>query len=118
MRNGTEMPALLLYFSTVACWPVPSGIALRAARPVLAAGGAGRGELRPEMVLVPVALVLHGMLLYRRVVVAEGLDLGVANSISMLVWLTVLIYWLAGLAFEGLAGILGLMAPIAMLAAL
>src|SRR5205085_7375195 len=36
----------------------------------------------------------------------------------MLVWLTVLIYWVAGLAFEGLAGMLGLMAPIALLAVL
>ena len=118
MGTGTEMPDLLLYFSTAACWLLLSGIAWRATRPVLATGVGGRGELRPEMVLVPVALVLHGMLLYKGIVVADGLDLGVANSISMLVWLTVLIYWVAGLAFEGLAGILGLMAPVAMLAAL
>jgi len=37
----------------------------------------------------------------------------VGNGVAMLVWLTVLIYWVAGLAFRGLAGILGLMAPIA-----
>jgi ABC-type uncharacterized transport system permease subunit len=74
--------------------------------------------MRIEMVIVPVALVLHGMLLYRRVVVPDGLDLGVANAVSMLVWLTVLIYWLGGLAFQGLAGILGLMAPVALLAVL
>jgi ABC-type uncharacterized transport system permease subunit len=36
----------------------------------------------------------------------------------MLVWLTVLIYWLASLAFQGLAGILGLAAPAALLAVL
>lgn len=66
--------------------------------------------------MVPVALVLHGMLLYRRVVIPEGLDLGVANAVSMLVWLTVLIYWLASLAFQGLAGILGLVAPVAFIA--
>ncbi len=74
--------------------------------------------MRIENVMVPVALVLHAMLLYRRVVVPDGLDLGVANAVSMLVWLTVLIYWLAGLAFQGLTAILGLMSPVALLAVL
>jgi ABC-type uncharacterized transport system permease subunit len=110
------MPDSLLYFSTAACWLLLSGAAFRASRPVAAGVPTPRNDARFEIILVPVALVLHGMLLYRRVVVAEGLDLGIANAVSMLVWLTVLIYWLAGLAFEGLAGILGLMAPIAFLA--
>jgi ABC-type uncharacterized transport system permease subunit len=112
------MPDLLLYFSTAACWLVLSGAAWRAARPAVATGPAPRTEMRLESVLVPVALVLHGMLLYQRIIVAEGLDLGVANAVSMLTWLTVLIYWLAGLAFQGLSGILGLMAPFALLAVL
>jgi ABC-type uncharacterized transport system permease subunit len=116
--NGTEMPDLLLYFSTAACWLLLSGVAWRASRPALAAGPASRAESRIEIVLVPVALVLHGMLLYRRVVVPDGLDLGVANAVSMLVWLTVLIYWLAGLAFPGISGILGLVAPVALIAVL
>jgi ABC-type uncharacterized transport system permease subunit len=116
-ENGTEMPDLLLYFSTAACWLLLSGAAFRASRPVAAGVPSPTGrDMRFEIILVPVALVLHGMLLYRRVIVADGLDLGIANAISMLVWLTVLIYWLAGLAFEGLAGILGLLAPIAFLA--
>jgi ABC-type uncharacterized transport system permease subunit len=74
--------------------------------------------MRLEIVLVPVALVLHGTLLYRRVLSADGLDLGVANAVSMLVWLTVLIYWLGGLAYPRLASILGIMAPVAFLAVL
>jgi ABC-type uncharacterized transport system permease subunit len=112
------MPDLLLYFSTAACWLLLSGVAWRASRPVIAGGPAVRADMRLEMVVVPVALVLHGMLLYRRVVVPDGLDLGVANAISMLVWLMVLIYWLAGLAFQGLSFILGLMAPVALAAIL
>ena len=112
------MPDLLLYFSTAACWLLLSGMAWRASRPALAAGPSARGDMRLENVVVPVALVLHGMLLYRRVVVADGLDLGVANAVSMLVWLTVIIYWLGGLAFQGLTGILGLMSPVALLAVL
>jgi ABC-type uncharacterized transport system permease subunit len=94
------MPDLLLYFSTVACWLALCAVVWRAP------------GTRWQTALVPVALVLHAMLLYRRMVVPEGLDLGVANAISMLAWLTILIYWLASMAYPGLATILGLMAPI------
>ena len=114
------MPDLPLYFSTAGCWLLLSGLAWRASRPS-AAGAAGapaaaRAEVRIDSFLVPVALVLHAMLLYRRVLSPEGLDLGVANAISLLVWLTVLIYWLASLAFNSLASILGLIAPVALIA--
>ena len=70
--------------------------------------------MRVEAVLVPVGLVLHAMLLYQRVLTPQGIDLGVANAISMLVWLTLLIYWAGAIAYEGLAGILGLVAPVAL----
>ena len=92
------MPELLLYFSTAACWLLLSGLAWRASRPAFAAGPAVRAELRVDSLIAPVALVLHAMLLYHRVITPEGLDLGVANAISLLVWLTLLIYWLASLA--------------------
>jgi ABC-type uncharacterized transport system permease subunit len=113
------MPDLLLYFTTAACWLALSAMAWRAARPVVAAGPSledTRKEWGLSPVLVPIGLVLHAMLVYRGIVTAEGLDLGVANAISLIVWLTVLIYWLAGLAFPGLASILGMMAPVALLA--
>jgi|SRR5688572_19491420 len=117
------MPDLLLYFTTAGCWLALTGLAWRAARPIVAAGAAGGtaaagSEVRIESFLVPIALVLHGMLVYRGILTPEGLDLGVANAISLIVWLTVLIYWLAGLAFPGLAAILGLMAPVALVAVL
>jgi ABC-type uncharacterized transport system permease subunit len=112
------MPDLLLYFSTAACWLLLSGLAWRAARPALAGASVATSEVRIDSVLVPVALVLHGMLIYRGVITPQGLDLGVGNAISLLVWLTVAIYWLAGLAFQGLSGILGLMAPVALVAVL
>jgi ABC-type uncharacterized transport system permease subunit len=120
------MPDLLLYFSTAACWLLLSAMAWRASRPRLTAVAGGPSEatvgrnpeLRVDAVLVPVALVLHGMLVYRQILSPEGLDLGIANAVSLLVWLTVLIYWLAGLAFEGLASILGMMAPVALVAVL
>ena len=112
------MPELLLYFTTGGCWLALSALAWRASRPALAAGPAVRSELRIDSVLVPFALVLHGMLLYQRIMTADGFDLGVANAVSLLVWLTVLIYFLAGLAFDGLSAMLGLMAPVALLAVL
>src|SRR5688572_19283136 len=111
------MPDLPLYFSTAGCWLLLSGLAWRASRPAPAGAPATvRSDLRAESLLVPVALVLHGMLLYRRVLSPEGLDLGVANAISLLVWLTVAIYWLASLAFASLASILGLLSPVALVA--
>ena len=112
------MPDLLLHFTTAALWLLMSGLAWRAARPVVALGPQAAPEMRVESVLVPIALVLHGMLVYRGLVRAEGLDLGVANAISLIVWLTVLIYWLAGLAYQGLTSMLGLMSPVAFLAVL
>ena len=112
------MPDLILYFSTAVAWLVLSATALRSSRLALAAPSAvpARPEVRLDIILVPVALVLHGALLYNRVLSPEGLDLGVANAISMLVWLTVLIYWLASHAFEGLSGMLGMMSPVAFVA--
>ena len=113
------MPELLLYFSTAAVWLLLAAMAWRGARPALVAGGpAAREDVRFETVLVPVALVLNGMLLYRSVVHVDGLDLSVGNGVAMLVWLTVLIYWVAGLAYDGLRGMLGLMSPLALAAVL
>lgn len=110
------MPDLLLYFSTAAVWLALTVLAWRGARVLAAEGPAGRDDVRPETVLVPVALVLHAILLYHRIVAPDGLDLGIANAIAILVWLTVLIYWLAGLVFQGLSGVLGMMAPIGLAA--
>ena len=110
------MPDSLLYFSTLGSWLVLAGLAWRATRPAMAGGPQPTGEVRIEAVLVPVALVLHAMLVYRGVVVVEGLNLGVANAVSLLVWLTALIYWVASLAYRGLAGMLGLMAQAALVA--
>jgi ABC-type uncharacterized transport system permease subunit len=97
------MPDSLLYFSTAVGWLALSGLAWRAARPAMAGGPAHGTEVRIESVLFPVALVLHAMLIYRGVVVAEGLNLGLANAVSLMVWLTALIYWLAGLAYPNLS---------------
>ena len=107
-----------LYFSTAACWLALAAIAWRAAHTATPSGPASRGAFRLEAVLLPVALVLHGMLVYTGIVADDALNLGVANSISLIIWLTVAIYWLASLAVPGLASIQGLWTPIALLAVL
>ena len=112
------MPELLLYFSTGVCWLLLSGLAWRASRPALAGGPEVRADMRAEAFLAPVALVLHAMVLYQHVFTPQGMDLGVANAISLLIWLTVLIYWVASLVYDGLSSILGMMAPVALLALL
>jgi ABC-type uncharacterized transport system permease subunit len=105
-----------LYFSTAACWLALAALAWRAAHAPAPAAPAPGGAFRIEAVLLPVALVLHGMLVYTGVLADEGLNLGVSNSISLIVWLTVAVYWLASLAVPGLASIQGLWAPVALAA--
>jgi ABC-type uncharacterized transport system permease subunit len=106
----------VLYFSTAACWLALAALAWRAARAPAAPGPVT--AFRLESVLLPVALVLHGMLVYTGVIDEEGLNLGVSNSISLIIWLTVVVYWLASLAVPGLASIQGLWAPVALAAVL
>jgi ABC-type uncharacterized transport system permease subunit len=105
-----------LYFSTAACWLALAALAWRAAHATAPATPAPGAAFRLEAVLLPVALVLHGMLVYSGVLADVGLNLGVSNSISLIVWLTVVVYWLASLAVPGLASIQGLWAPVALAA--
>ncbi len=45
--------------------------------------------------LVPLAWLLHGTVLFASVFVGDGLNFGVGNALSLVMWLTVGIYWLA-----------------------
>ncbi len=110
------MRDLPLYFSTAACWLALAALAWRASRTAAPGGTTPGVAFRLESVLLPVALVLHGMLVYTGVFSEGGLNLGVSNSISLIIWLTVAIYWLASLAVPGLASIQGLWAPVALAA--
>jgi ABC-type uncharacterized transport system permease subunit len=107
----------ILYFSTAACWLALAALAWKAAH--APAGASVPAKTFPvEGAILPVALVLHGMLVYNGILVDEGLNLGFSKAISLIVWLTVAIYWLASLAVPGLSSIQGLWAPIALLAVL
>jgi ABC-type uncharacterized transport system permease subunit len=66
-------------------------------------------------VLVP--LGLHTVLIARAMFATDGLHLGVGNAVSLILWLTVLIYWL-GNFFYRLDGLQSLVLPVAAAAAL
>ena len=65
--------------------------------------------------LVPLAL--HGYLLARSLFAPDGLHLGVANAVSAILWLTVLIYWLGNFVYR-LDGLQALVLPLAAAAVL
>ncbi|MBA2483139.1 MAG: cytochrome c biogenesis protein CcsA [Nitrosomonas sp.] len=68
--------------------------------------------------LVP--LSLHGVTLYQSIFVGDALSFGVANAISSIVWLTVLIYWFSGIVYrqEALQTLIAPLAAVAAIAAL
>jgi ABC-type uncharacterized transport system permease subunit len=59
-----------------------------------------------------VPLALHGALLARATFADDGLYLGVGNAVSVIIWLTVLIYW-TGSFFYRLEGLQVLVVPTA-----
>ncbi len=77
-----------------------------------AAGNAeekNRGALGFAVIL---PLLLHGTQLYQTLFVWGALNLGVTYALSLILWLTVLIYWVARL-FYPLSGLLVVMLPLA-----
>ena len=83
------------------------------------AGAAGRGAMpsAAEHFAVLVPLAMHAALLGRSLFAADGLHLGVANAVSAILWLTVLIYWLGNFVYR-LDGLQALVLPLAAAAAL
>ncbi len=67
------------------------------------------------MIVVPLAL--HTWLLYSAIFEPAGLFLGVGTALSVIVWLSVLIYWLASLVYR-LEGLQSLILPVAAVAVL
>lgn len=67
------------------------------------------------VMLVP--LMLHALTLYQAILAGAGLNLGVGNAISLIIWLTALIYWFSGF-FSRYQGLQTLLAPISAAAAI
>jgi ABC-type uncharacterized transport system permease subunit len=71
---------------------------------VLSHGGVG------HLVLIP--LILHGYLLGQNIFPGDSFDLGVLNALSLIVWLTLLVYWVARF-FYPIGGFQALVLPLA-----
>lgn len=82
---------------------------------VTPAAGASFNVFEHYAVLAPLAL--HTWLLAGAVLAPDGLHLGVGNSVSVILWLTVLIYWLGNFHYR-LDGLQALVLPVAAVAAL
>lgn len=102
------MSNLPVYLITLLAYGALSVIFLRA----LFAGKAetlNRGFFG-NAVLLP--LILHGYLLYDSLWFAGALNLGLVNALSLILWLTLLVYWLAHF-FYPLASLKALVLPLA-----
>jgi len=101
--NALLYAALAIYFWRTR-WP-------RATEPGMA--GVSLGAAEHYAMLVP--LGLHTILLTRSAFLPDGLHLGIGNAVSMILWLTVLIYWV-GNFFYRLDSLQALVLPVAAVA--
>ena len=87
--TGT-MPDLLLYLITAFLY---AGVAFNQWR---------RRSSYPqaERLALAAGLVFHGWLLASDLFISGGVSFGLSNALSSILWLTVLIYWLASLRHE------------------
>ena len=84
--------------------------------PAAAAGVPHSDHRTLEHLLILVPLSLHALMLYGSIFAADGVHLGIGNAISVIVWLTVLIYWLASL-FYNVEGLQAMVLPVAAVSA-
>jgi len=95
------MKAILPY---LLCSALYAAVAAALVRALTGRSGNRFAQPRTLHALIAAPLALHTLLLYRSVFSAEGMYFGVGDSISVIIWLTVLIYWLGGFFYrlEGL----------------
>ncbi|MDE3020907.1 MAG: cytochrome c biogenesis protein CcsA [Pseudomonadota bacterium] len=72
--------------------------------------GSVRAKILHLVVLIP--LIAHALLLYRTIETPTGFNLGFGETLSIIVWLTVFIYWLANFTHE-LEGFQAIVFPVA-----
>jgi ABC-type uncharacterized transport system permease subunit len=84
------MPDLLLYLITALLY---SWVAVNQWRRIAA-------HPQAERLALAAGLVFHGWLLASDLFISGGVSFGLSNALSAILWLTVLIYWLASLRHE------------------
>jgi ABC-type uncharacterized transport system permease subunit len=75
------------------------------------------GAARVEHLLVLAPMIAQGVLLYESMLAGDGMHLGVGNTISVVVWLTVVIHW-CGAWFYNLQGLQSMAMPVSAVAVL
>lgn len=85
------MPDFLIYLITASLY---AGVAFNQWRRV---ASAGQSYPQAERLALAAGLVFHGWLLATDVFTGGGVSFGLSNALSAILWLTVLIYWLASL---------------------
>jgi ABC-type uncharacterized transport system permease subunit len=113
MSNLPDYLMSLLYLTTFLAYATLAIYFLRAqvkgTAEVLNRGWLGNAVLLP--------LVMHGYLLYSTLWFAGALSLGLAQVLSLILWLTIVVYWLAHF-FYPLASLKALVLPLAAVGAL
>ena len=115
---ATIMPDFVFYLITSLMYAALAVYFWRTRWAVAAHAPTARAESRTlEHLAVLVPLLLHAMLLYDSLFAADGMHLGVGNAISLIVWLTVAIYWLGNL-FYNVEALQAMVLPVAAVCAL
>ena len=82
-----------------------------------AGAGEGSGIVLWERVAILPPFMLHTLLLYADMFAAPGLHFGFSQALSVMLWLTVLIYWVESLIYD-VKGMQALVLPLAAVCAL
>jgi len=115
---ATTMPDFVFYLITSLMYAALAVYFWRTRWAVAAHAPAARAESHTlEHLAVLAPLLLHAMLLYDSLFAADGMHLGVGNAISLIVWLTVAIYWLGNL-FYNVEALQAMVLPVAAVCAL
>ncbi len=107
------MSTLSLYLVTFLAYAALAAYFWRAQ----AAGRGGELDRGPARYAVLIPLLLQGYLLSNSLFVAGQMNLGLVNSISLILWLTLLVYWVAHF-FYPIASLQTLVLPLAAVGAL
>jgi ABC-type uncharacterized transport system permease subunit len=98
------MHSPIAYFITALLYAAFAVVGWRTAMQFAGQGGAAAAGLETKNPLthffIPVAWLLHGAVLFASVFEGDGLNFGIGNALSMVMWLTVGIYWLANFYYR------------------
>src|SRR5688500_6151876 len=90
------MPESLLYFITAFLYAVLAALAWYRIPQATTSPSVGGDIVHSPLLskaLLPVAMILHAALLFEGMFGGNGLNLNIGMALSLIVWLTILVYW-------------------------